>query len=348
MGNNISLCVVKYPARPKTPWKVDVPASLGGRRLRRFFRTKVQAEKYTRDFLERVIRGGAAEAVGGMSVGLALSRYEEAKLPGVGKRQAETIKLHCRRIRDSLGPIRLQSLTVRDVERYVMQPQWSKRTQWNCLCYLRTFLRWCERRDLCDKNPADRLAEEIQKPEAPKAILTVEEMGLLLRLTRRDPILRAFVVLGGFVGIRSIEIMRLRWEDVNLQEREVHIRPDVIKKTKGVRERFVSLNSTALRWLERGRHPKVVPMSQWAFLRRSEGLMERMRKVMARLKIGNPERWHDWPQNCLRHSFASYLLAVKQDAGYVAYQMGHTSADMVYQAYARAVRKADAERYWAL
>ena len=37
-----------------------------------------------------------------------------------------------------------------------------------------------------------------------------------------------------------------------------------------------------------------------------------------------------------------------QDAGKTAYQLGHSSPQIVRKAYARAVRKADAERWWAL
>ncbi|MCK9588783.1 MAG: hypothetical protein M0Q93_05380 [Terrimicrobiaceae bacterium] len=169
---------------------------------------------------------------------------------------------------------------------------------------------------MISKNPGDRLAEEIQKPESPREILSVREMRLLLGLTKGDPAMRAFVVLGGFAGIRSAEIMRMDWGDVNLGEREIHVRPGVIKKTKGMRECFVAINAACARWLPCPGAGKIIPHTLRSFRRRSAKLMVRMQSVMVRLKVPAADRWHDWPQNCLRHSFASYLLAAKQDAGY--------------------------------
>lgn len=348
MGNKITLAVVKYPGRPLTPWKVEIPASIAGTRLRKFFRTKKVAEEFSEEFSAEVRRRGTSAPRDGMKVGLALSRYMETKSLGASVRQKETLKYHEKRIREKLGHMRLESLQIRDIERCVLKPGWAKRTQFNALSYLKTFLNWCQRREYCERNLADRLGEEIKKPEAPKAILSVEEMRLLLGLTRRDPVLRGFVVLGGFAGIRSVEMMRMRWKDVNEEEKEIHVRPEVIKKTRGMRERYTILNATAARWLPSERGVRVIPMTQRVFGRRTENLIARMQRVMRRLEMPGWERWHDWPQNCLRHSYASYQLALKHDAGFVAHQMGHESTRMVHQSYARAVRKIDAERWWAL
>ncbi len=348
MGTGIQLAVVKVSEKRKRPWKVDVPASLAGKRQRHFFLSKRDAEKFAQDFIDASLRGGVASALDGLTVGQALTQYLDAKLAGVGKRQSETLKLHGDRIRRKLGPLRLASLTVRDIERFISRPEWSRRTQWNAFAYLRTFLRWCTRRELMAKNPAERLAEEIQKPESSLEILSCEEMRLLLGLTKRDGVMRSFVVLGAFAGLRSAELMRIEWADINRDEREIHVRPGVIKKTRGVRERYTTINATCARWLPENGKGKIIPHTQRAFARRSEKLISRMRRVMTRCKIAGVERWNDWPQNCLRHSFASYLLAVKQDAGFVAYQMGHTSADMIYKTYASAVRKSDAEKWWGI
>lgn len=332
----------------KKPWRVDIPASLARRRKRKFFATKRDAENYAQDFIDASIRGGVSSALEGQTVGQALTEYLDAKLGTVGDRQEGTLKGQVRQIRAKLGHLPLSALTVRDVERYINREAWAPRTRWNALAYLRTFLAWCQRRDKIAKNPADLVSEEMRKPQSSLEILTVEEMQLLLRLTKRNAVLRAFVVLGGFAGLRSAEIMRIDWESIDRGEREIHVRPGVIKKTRGVRERYTTINAACLRWLPEQGKGRVVPHTLRAFQRRTEKLIARMRRVMVRLNKPGHERWNDWPQNCLRHSFASYLLAVKQDAGYVAYQMGHTSADMVHQTYARAVRKVEAERWWAI
>jgi hypothetical protein len=55
-----------------------------------------------------------------------------------------------------------------------------------------------------------------------------------------------------------------------------------------------------------------------------------------------------WPQNGLRHSFASYHLAKHQDASKLALEMGHTSARLIFDAYREVVRPEEANRYWQI
>jgi integrase len=55
-----------------------------------------------------------------------------------------------------------------------------------------------------------------------------------------------------------------------------------------------------------------------------------------------------WPQDCLRHSFASYHLAMFESAEKTALQMGHNSTDMLFRHYRELVTKEQAEKFWAL
>jgi len=55
-----------------------------------------------------------------------------------------------------------------------------------------------------------------------------------------------------------------------------------------------------------------------------------------------------WPQNGLRHSFASYRLAACHDAPRVASELGHTSPQMLYSTYRELVLPEEADRYWRL
>jgi integrase len=55
-----------------------------------------------------------------------------------------------------------------------------------------------------------------------------------------------------------------------------------------------------------------------------------------------------WPNNGLRHSFASYRLAQIHDAPRVAAELGHTSPQMLYSTYRELVLPEDAGRYWKL
>ncbi|HEU5246938.1 MAG TPA: hypothetical protein VFU09_07610 [Candidatus Udaeobacter sp.] len=56
----------------------------------------------------------------------------------------------------------------------------------------------------------------------------------------------------------------------------------------------------------------------------------------------------DWPQNALRHSFASYHLARFNDAAALALELGHTNSNLVFQHYRQLVKPKQAERYWKI
>ena len=50
-----------------------------------------------------------------------------------------------------------------------------------------------------------------------------------------------------------------------------------------------------------------------------------------------------WEPNCMRHSFGSYHLAIFDNAGKTALQMGHRDIGTLFEYYRRAVRREDAD-----
>jgi integrase len=56
----------------------------------------------------------------------------------------------------------------------------------------------------------------------------------------------------------------------------------------------------------------------------------------------------EWPQNALRHSFASYHLARFNDAAGLALELGHSNSNLVLQHYRQVVKPRQAERYWKI
>jgi hypothetical protein len=56
----------------------------------------------------------------------------------------------------------------------------------------------------------------------------------------------------------------------------------------------------------------------------------------------------EWPDNALRHSFASYHVAHFKDAKSLALEMGHIDSGMLFNNYRALVKPAEAERYWEI
>ena len=125
-----------------------------------------------------------------------------------------------------------------------------------------------------------------------------------------------------------------------------------MKKTRGGwRERYVKILPAFERHCPRPGIGPIIPLTVRNFGKRQRKLRARMGRILARIQPGSKEaeRWAvDWPDNCLRHSFASYHLAIREDAGATAYQMGHTAPHTLCREYARAVRRQAAEAWWAI
>jgi integrase len=177
--------------------------------------------------------------------------------------------------------------------------------------------------------------EHTTKPtliDKPPDIFTVDELRALLEAANRvEPDVIPMLTIGAFAGLRDTEIKRLDWKEVRLERGHIEVEA---ANAKSARRRIIPIQSNLAAWLlpYSGMTAPVVPDGY-------RGKLERVRKA-ARLT--------DWPNNGLRHSFASYRLAAIGDAPRVAHELGHTSPQMLYSTYRELVLPEEAERYWKI
>lgn len=212
----------------------------------------------------------------------------------------------------------------------------SNMTKKNIHRALNQFLGWCERREWIEKNPMRAVSSP--KPEEPKKeIFTVDQIESMLKgATDEEKIL---IALGAFAGLRSSEIEGnedhpgIRWENLDFEKGEVWIPKEVTKKT---RERIV---------------PMFEPFK--AILKRAKksGFMFKVydkKKNKIRADLAKKAGLKKWPDNALRHSFASYHLAAFEDAAKTSLLIGHRNADTTFRHYARLVRKSEGEKFFKI
>jgi integrase len=183
-------------------------------------------------------------------------------------------------------------------------------------------------RGYCVDNPAAKSAKA-KAVETPAGILSVEEISRLLENAPEK--LVAYIAIGTFAGLRRAELERLDWKEVDLQSRLIEV---TAKKAKSARRRFVKIKPNLLLWLKpyAKPHGPVTPSGY--------------RKLLARSR--RAAGIQSWPNNALRHSFASYYLAHfnKAGAAELARELGHTNANLVFQHYFQLVKPTDGKRYW--
>lgn len=157
---------------------------------------------------------------------------------------------------------------------------------------------------------------------------------LLLKCQER---LRSALALMLFAGIRPEEMAgdnkpKMRWEHVNCDEQIIRV-PAEISKT-GEARIMEGLPETVWAWLTpQGNDQDVLPTTRRTFVYCSREL------------IGMAT----WPQDCLRHSFATYAVASTNNPGQVAMWLGHNgNPTMLYRHYRGLTTKAEAEKFFAL
>jgi integrase len=175
-------------------------------------------------------------------------------------------------------------------------------------------------------NPAKNTAKAKVVGEAP-GILTVTETARLLETA--SPAMLPYLAIGAFAGLRRAELERLDWSDVHFDSDLIEV---TAKKAKTARRRFVKMQPNLREWL--------LPLRKHKGNVTPEDFDEQFKQARAAAGIA------DWPNNALRHSFASYHLAHFGNQNALALEMGHTDSGMIFTHYRELVKPKDAERYW--
>ena len=157
--------------------------------------------------------------------------------------------------------------------------------------------------------------------ESPVPILTPVEIEQITTTAETFAEGRCAAAVGMmlYAGIRPHEVARLTWEQVDLQERAIYIHP---RHSKTGGSRRVTIHSPLWRILHRhyGKSTAICPANWqqlWSKLRQQAG-------------------WRDgkkWPQDVLRHTFASYHLSHFRSYAELQIEIGHRDANLLRTRY---------------
>jgi integrase len=149
-----------------------------------------------------------------------------------------------------------------------------------------------------------------------------------------------FIVLGAFCGLRPSEVApdqrgggwkpSLMWENILWDKKKVDVPAEVAKDR---RRRFPPLCKAALEFL-----------SPW---RRSKGQIQPAKHVHLYTREWGKQAGCGWKDDALRHSYASYRLALTKDIPALADEMGN-SVDMIYRHYLERKHESEARAWFAL
>ena len=181
-------------------------------------------------------------------------------------------------------------------------------------------------RGFATENPAKKTAKAKERG-GKIGILTVAQAARLLEGAAPDVL--PYVAIGLFAGLRRAEIERLDWSEIDFESDLIKVEAE---KSKTAQKRFVTMQPNLREWLlpVRKRRGAVVP----------EDFRKQFDQARETAKIA------EWPDNALRHSFASYHLAHFGNAATTSLQLGHHDSRITFRHYRELVKPRDGERFW--
>jgi integrase len=277
------------------------------------------------DHLERVRRHGITVSQLGLEV------LEAKRRDGKAPAYLADLRKRLTRFCQDFGNRSIASIAVDELDNWLRDLPLSPKSRANYRANIGVLFSYAEQRGIIDRNPIPRTAKP-KLIDRPPEIFAVDELRALLEAaTRTAHDVVPMLAIGAFAGLREAEIQRLDWHEIDLARGHIEIKA---AKAKSARRRIVPIQPNLAEWLRpyAGRSGRVVPTG-------ARRKLDRVREVAGLAR---------WPQNGLRHSFASYRLAAIHDAPRVSAELGHTSPQMLYSTYRELVLPEEADRYWKI
>lgn len=261
------------------------------------------------------------------------------KAAGKSTRYLQDLRARCNQFVNSFGELTLADIDVATVENWLEGLKVAPVTRNNYRRALSVFFAWGMKRGFCVSNPVtdtERSKEVAERVE----IFTPAEVRVILNAAPAE--LLPFLAMGAFAGLRSEELRRLRWEDVDFLNRRIDVRA-VVAKTAGTR--YVPINDALFAWLQ--------PVAKPAGRLVAAGVYKKLTSFRNDLEAGQAVKEKKrpsvkWKQNGLRHSFASYALAETGNAALVALWLGHDSNKMIFKHYRERVTPEAAAEWFSV
>ncbi len=222
-------------------------------------------------------------------------------------------------------------VTTAEISEWLNGEKRAAQTYNNFARVIHTFFAFAVEKGYAEENPATHLKSRDTRDTTPD-IFTPDQIRQLLQ--QASPEFIPALAISAFAGLRSAEIERLEWKDVNFPKRFIVV---TAEKAKTASRRTVPISENLAAWLAPygNRTGKVWQGDSDKYLYRAQETTAKAAGI-------------DWKHNALRHSFASYRFALlNQDAGRVAGELGNSPA-MVHKHYKELVASDDATRWFAI
>ena len=291
-------------------------------------KTIADASRFYLDYIQRTERSCTFAE-------LSASFIEAKTKDGVSKGYQKDLRLRLNHANAAFGPRNVATIESREVDDWLRALAVGPQSRNNYRTVLHAVFSYAVDRDYSTINPVTKTSKA-KLVDKPPAIFTPEEAEALLiaatpaKIAPSETYILPVLAIGFFAGLRQAEIARLDWNEIDLSRGFIEITSAKSKTSR----RLVTIEPNLAAWL-----------SPYA---RTTG---RVLPLNARNKIDvawKKTKLKEWPQNGLRHSFASYHLGYFKDANRLALELGHRTTAMLFAHYRELVRPEEAVKYWQI
>lgn len=256
-----------------------------------------------------------------------------------------SFRLH---INPTFGDMRMDSIKPSDIGLWQnkLLDTLSPRRVRNIRAVLNTFFQDALRDGIIDKNPMMMVKiPKIEKVEVKP--FTIQELTLIIQEAKDD--IQTFVALGFLTGMRSGEMIGLRWDDIDFSRREISVKRTIkmgkisTPKTHSS-VRTIDILDQLFPYLEE-QYKRTAAYRGYVFLNKELTHyydIKRIRETHWKnlLKKLNIEYRTIYQ---MRHTFATVMIEHGEDILWVSHMLGHTDTSMTLQMYAK-YRKQDQKK----
>jgi integrase len=230
---------------------------------------------------------------------------------GASIRYLQTIRSHLHRFSAAFGED-IGSISTGQIDEWLRAQTVGPRARNNIRSSIITLFHFARKQGHLAKGrptEADEIARAKDRGGKIGTLTPVELAKVMHEATAKS---RLFLALGAFTGMRSSEIVQLEWSEVNFERSFIVVAPE---KAKTATRRIVPIQPNLLEWLSpcRGRIGRLF-----------RGRRDAAHAIAFAKKCGV-----EWPNNALRHSYATYRLAITADAARVALEMGNSPGKLM-------------------
>ena len=247
---------------------------------------------------------------------------------GMSLRYMQSLRSHLNRFARHFA-MNVGTVTAAQIEDWLRRNNHGPRTRNNIRLSIVTLFNFAKARGYISKavaTEADHVARARDRGSKIGIFRPEQLAGLLVGTDEA----KLYLALGAFTGVRSAELIRLEWQDVNFARGHIEVGKS---KAKTATRRLVPIQPNLMQWL--------------AAYRDSSGPIFASEHAADRAIAQARDAGVEWPNNVLRHSYATYRLAQCHDAPQVALEMGSSPA-MLFRNYRELADEQDAAAWFSI